>query len=212
MSFLKNIFGKKEECIKSYIDFWNWFQKNGKDFYNIVKSHKNIEKGFFNKLSPKLQELKEGYFYLTGMFDDNTVELVLTADGNIKNIVFVEELVNIAPQIDGWKFTSLKPAIDIKNLSIEMAGYKFNDENIGFYANEFAEYPDEIDIAIVHNDMNKKNETQVTNGVYIFLDNYLGELDFVNNIDNLTVICKKEARKDIVPIEKLKDFLTWRQT
>jgi hypothetical protein len=49
------------------------------------------------------------------------------------------------------------------------------------------------------------------NGTYIFLDNYLGELDFVNNIDNLQVIAKSEAKKELVPIAKLKDFLTWRQ-
>ena len=92
MSFLKNIFGKKDEPIKSYSDFWTWFQNNEKDFFAVVKNRKGIEKGFFDKLSPKLGELKDGYFYLTGMFDDNTVELVLTAEGNTRNIAFVEEL------------------------------------------------------------------------------------------------------------------------
>jgi hypothetical protein len=51
-------------------------------------------------------------FFLTGMYNDDTVELVLTADGAVKNIVFVEELVNSAPKIEGWKFTALKPALD----------------------------------------------------------------------------------------------------
>jgi hypothetical protein len=211
MSFLKNIFGKKDEPIKSYFDFWTWFQKNEKDFYNVVKSRQNIEKGFFDKLSPKLGELKDGYFYLTGMFDDNTVELVLTADGNTKNIVFIEELVASAPNINGWKFTALKPALNIEDVSIEMAGLKFNSENLYFYSNDLPNYPDEIDVCITHNDMNDDNRQQIINGTYIFLDNYLGELDFVNNIDNLQVIAKSEAKKELVPIAKLKDFLTWRQ-
>jgi hypothetical protein len=88
-----------------------------------------------------------------------------------------------------------------------------------FYANEFAEYPDEIDITIVHNDLTEENKTQIRNGTYIFLDNYLGELDFVNNIDNVeimhndnvTAIGKHEAQKELVPIAKLKDFLIWGQ-
>ena len=101
MNFLKKIFNKKEVQIKSNEDFWIWFQKNEKDFFNIVRQHNNIEKGFFDKLSPKLGELKEGYFYLTGMLNDKTVELVLTADGNIKNVIFIEELVSSAPIIDG---------------------------------------------------------------------------------------------------------------
>ena len=55
MSFLKNIFGKKGRPVKSYSDFWNWFSQHEKDFFNIVssrKGRKEIEKGFFDKLSP----------------------------------------------------------------------------------------------------------------------------------------------------------------
>jgi hypothetical protein len=211
MNFLKNIFGKKETPINSYSDFWNWFQNNEKTFFNVVKNHKNIEKDFFDKLSPKLSELKDGYFYLTGMYDDNTVELVLTADGNTKNIVFIEELVEHAPKINNWKFTALKPALDIENVAINMAGYKFDSENLFFYSNDHVKYPDEIDICIIHNSLTEENRKQIGIGTTIFLDNYLGELDFVNNIDVLKVIGRHEAEKELVPITKLKDFLSWRQ-
>lgn len=211
MSFIKNIFGKKDEPIKTYSDFWNWFQKNEKTFFNVVKTQKDIEKGFFDKLSPKLDELKDGYFYVTGMYDDNTVELILTADSNTKNIVFVEELVEQAPKINGWKFTALKPASDIENVAIHMGGYKFNSDNLFFYSNDYPDYPDEIDITVIHNERTQDNKQQIVNGTYIFLDNYLGELDFVNNIDNLKIISRQEAEKELVPIEKLKDFLIWRQ-
>jgi hypothetical protein len=211
MSFLKNIFSKKDGPIKSYSDFWNWFQENEKTFFVVIKSNKNIEKNFFDKLSPKLSELKDGYFYLTGMCDENTAELVLTADGYAKNIVFVEELVEHAPKINGWKFTALKPAMDIQNVAIEMAGYKFDSHNLYFYSNDHADYPDEIDISVIHNERTEENKKQIGSGTYIFLDNYLGELDFLENIDNLKIISKDEAEKDLVPIAKLKDFLTWRQ-
>jgi hypothetical protein len=211
MSFLKSIFGKKEEPIKSYNDFWTWFAKNEKEFFLVVKNRKEIEKGFLDKLSPKLGELKDGYFYLTGMFDSNTVELILTADGNTKNIAFVEELIEAAPNIGGWKFTALKPAMNIDDVNIAMAGYEFNQHNINFYSNEFEEYPDEINITIVHNDLTEENKNQIENGIYIFLDNYLGELDFVNNIDTLKIIGPKQADKKLIPIEKLKGFLKWRQ-
>ncbi|MES2589307.1 MAG: DUF695 domain-containing protein [Bacteroidota bacterium] len=211
MSLLKSIFGKKEEPIKNYNDFWVWFQQNERRFYDVVKYKKNLEKDFFNKLSPKLLELKDGYFYLTGMFDQDTAELVLTADGDIKNIVFVEELIEKSPKIEGWKFTALKPPSEIEDVNIEMAGFKFNGENIYFYSNDHSNYPDEIDVSIIHNDLNDDNKTEIANGIYIFLDNYLGELDFVNNIDSLKVLSKNEATKELVPISKLKDFLIWRQ-
>lgn len=95
MSILKNLFSQKQKPIENYDDFWRWFQENERTFFKAVKNHKNIEKDFFDKLSPKLSELKDGFFYLTGMLDDNTAELILTADGTIKNIVFVEELVKV---------------------------------------------------------------------------------------------------------------------
>ena len=211
MNFFKKIFDKKNEQIRSYEDFWNWFQKNKKTFFKIVKEKGNVEKDFFNKLSPKLNELKDGIYYLTGMFNDDTVELVLTAEGIIGNIVFVEELVNSAPKIEGWKFTALKPALDIKDVSIKMGGYKFNEENLYFYSNELPNYPDEIDITIVHDNFSEENKSTVTNGVYIFLDNYLGELNFATAIDNLTVIGKNKPENELIPIVKLKDFLLWRE-
>jgi hypothetical protein len=211
MSFLKNIFGKKDEPIKSYSDFWSWFQRNEKKFFDVVKFRKDIEKGFFDRLSPKLAELKDGYFYLTGMYDDNTVELVLTADGNTKNIVFVEELVEQAPKINGWKFTALKPAMNSENVAINMAGYKFDSDNLFFYSNDHANYPDEIDICVIHKEQTEEHKEEIGNGAYIFLDNYLGELDFLNNIDNLRFVSQHDAEKELIPIAKLKDYLTWRQ-
>jgi hypothetical protein len=211
MSFLKSIFKTKDEAIHSYEDFWNWFARNAKTFYKVVKGQGSVEKDFLDKLSPKLKELKDGFWYLTGMYDESTAELVITADGTIKNIVFVEELVLAAPTIEGWKFTALKPALDIKDVSIEMSGYKFNDKNLYFYASEHPDYPDEIDITIVQQDYTEKNKSTITNGVYIFLDNYLGELDFAVTIDNLKVVGRDEVQKELIPIEKLKDYLKWRQ-
>jgi len=212
MSFFKKIFGKKEdEPIKNYDDFWKWFQSHSKEFFNVVKTQDDIENNFLNKLSPKLGELKEGYFFLTGMMDDDTADLVLTADGNIKNIVFVEELVAAAPSIDGWNFTCLKPPIESIDFGISMGGFKFNSENIFFYTIDHEQFPDEIDIVIIHDDYQEENNDIVGNGLYIFLDNYLGELEFAQSIDNITFIEKSKAEKELVPISKLKEFLRWRQ-
>jgi hypothetical protein len=211
MGILKNLFGSKQETIRTYSDFWRWFQQNEKAFSKVVKNHKNIEKDFFDKLSPKLDELKDGFFFLTGMLDENTVELILTADGSIKNIVFIEELVSAAPPIHGWTFTALKPALKINDVSISMAGYHFSSDTLSFYPNELKDYPDEIDITIVHENYNENDASAITNGTYIFLDNFIGELNSVTTIDNLKVIGKEQAEKDLIPIEKLKSFLNWRQ-
>ena len=211
MSFLKNIFSKKEAPIETYQDFWNWFQKNEKTFLKVVKDENNIEENFLNKLSDKLNEVKDGIYYLTGMYDDKTAELIITADGNLNNIVFVEEIIKAAPVNNNWKLIAHKPALDIKDVSIRMDGFIFSAENLNFYSDDDSEYPDEINITIVHDDYSDENSDTIKRGTFIFLDNYLGELNYATTVDNTFVIGKKEAKKELIPIEKLRSYLIWRE-
>lgn len=215
MSFFKNIFKKKEEetVIKTYQDFWNWFLLHEKNFHKVIKEggSESITHNFFDKIGPKLDQLKEGIFYLSGMLDDNTADLILTADGNLKNFYLIEELVSESPNLPNWKIQAHKPSFGIENTAISMAGYEFRSENMFFYANEFDEYPDEIDITIVHEDFTEENKSDIINGCYIFLDNYLGEIKSMTAIDNISFKSKDKAEKELVPIEKLDAFLAWRE-
>jgi len=211
MGLFRNLLRAKETLIKSNKDFWSWFQNNEKDFFKVIKSQGNIERDVFNKLSTQLNQLRDGYWFLVGMCDDNTAELILTADGVCKNIVFVEELVSGAPVLDNWKFTALKPALSINDVYISMGDLKFNKENLFFYSNERSEYSDEVDITVVHSDYQEALKEPITNGVYIFMDNYLGELNSLTAIDNMQIVGTENANKELIPIEKLKDYLVWRE-
>lgn len=211
MSFLKSIFGKKEEPVKSYSDFWDWFLKHEKNFFEVVRTGGNVQVEFLDKIAPKLEELKEGFYFLTGMFDDKTAELILTPDGVIRNIYLVEELIDAAPKIEGWKFTALKPASNMTDFGIKMEGFSFGTDNIKFYSNNHKEYSDKIDLTIVYDDFTEEQRPLITNGIYIFLDNFLGELNSVTIIDNLNVVGKDGVSEELIPIEKLKDYLIWRE-
>jgi Family of unknown function (DUF695) len=212
MSFLKKLFSKNTITkININKDFWDWFLLQEKTFYKVVKENNNIPKNFFEKIGPKLDELNDGYFYLTGMIEDNIAELIITAEGRIKNIVLVEELVKAAPKIDGWLITALKPAIEKEDAGISIYDYEFDVNNIHFYSTENANTPDEIEITVVHPSCNKENEEDITHGVNIFLDNFLGELNFATKIDSLNVVGVKDAEAELIPMKKLKDYLIWRE-
>lgn len=208
---LFGLFKKKAAPIRTYADFWNWFRLHAPRFHKVVKERGAVEEEFFDQLSPRLAELKEGFFFLTGMYNADTVELILTADGAVPNIVFVEELVAAAPQLPGWRITALKAENCADDTNIKMDGYLFNKDNIWFYANEHPEYPDEIDITFIHDDYHNNDEVSIKNGVYIFLDNLLGELKFVTTIDVIRFETRNNAGRDLIPVEKLKDFLRWRE-
>ncbi len=211
MNFIKKMFGTKEEPIKNYSDFWNWFLQNQKQFHSIVNDGTKIQSHFFKKLSPKLEELRDGFYFVTGMYDDQTAELIFTADGNLKNIVFVEELVQSAPKINGWKFTALKPATDIENISIEMNGISFNKDNLSFFSTNDSENPDEINITLVYHNYDKNNAKTINMGCLIFIDNYLGELNSITLIDSINILDENKTDKELISIDKLKDFLIWRE-
>lgn len=211
MSFFRKIFGRKGRAIHSVGEFWEWFSKKEYRFFKTVKTQQRIEENFLNKLSDQLEQLKDGYYFLTGMYDDDTVELIFTADGAIENIVFVEELVAAAPILSRWRFTALKPASDIENLAISMNGYSFSQDNLYFYSNDLEDYPDEIDITVVYEEFDKSDQHKIINGIHLFLDNYLGELKFATSIDNLSFLGKIDAKKELIPINKLAAFLTWRE-
>jgi Family of unknown function (DUF695) len=211
MSFIKKLFGQKDPPCTSYAEFWSWFSGMEKEFHQVVKKRRNIEKDFFDKMSAKLNEVREGFLFLTGMYDEQTVELVFTADGVIRNFVFIEELVSAAPKLEGWLFTAHKPPMDNDNLEIRMGDFRFGGDNLFFYANQEPGYPDEIDISVLHTEMTEENKNELTNGIFIFLDNYLGELGFSGDIDNVSIITNDQVKEELIPIFKLKDFISWRK-
>ena len=211
MKFIKNLFGKKDRPIENYEDFWNWFSQHQKDFHKVVKVHESIEADFFDHLAPKLDELHKDIYFVSGMAGGNTAELIFSAEGRVKNFFIIEELVAAAPQIDGWLFTAFKPATNIEDMGIGIHGLDFTPQNLNFYSNVHKEYPDEIDITITYDDYTEDNKDHAYNGVHIFMDHLLGEINFAEIIDNLRICAPADATEELVPIEKLDAFLKWRQ-
>ncbi|MDH7461518.1 DUF695 domain-containing protein [Chitinophagaceae bacterium 26-R-25] len=209
MSLLKKNFKKKVTA--SYEDFWTWFCANEQMFFKIVETGDNIQTDFFDQLSPQLDKIKETIYYVAGMHTSSIAELAFAADGEIENIVFIEELVAAAPALPNWKFAALKPAVHIDDINLEISGYKFTKEKLHFFPNHDPDFPDEIDVTIVFDDFNEEDKTAISTGVYIFMDNFLGELNATTTIDLLTIAGKDPSQTELIPIEKLKDYLVWRE-
>lgn len=211
MGFLKKIFGSKEPpTINNYADFWHWFKQHEQSFFKTVKNHDKVDENFLNKLTPLLLQLSDDFYCVTGMAEDDTAELIITTDGTVKDFVFAEEFIAEAPAIKGWRFTALKPPCDIESMGIKMSGYDFDDSNINFYSNDHAEYPDEIDITLVHKDYTEENKETITSGSLIYLDNMLGEYNTAIMLDTVQVEGPSN-NIDLIPIDKLPGYLKWRQ-
>ena len=211
MGFLDSIFKSKKTQNDPYNDFWAWFQKNERRFLKVLQERGDIDQKFLSPMFEKLGAYKDGFYGLVGLSNDNTADLIFSAEGNVSNFVFVEELVNSAPPINGWVFTALKPALDIKDVNIAVGSYNFTRENMWFFADERPDFPDEVAITVVYADYNEDAEQMVKQGVLIFLDNLLGEANFAASIDEINIVGPDASLPPLIPIEKLKDYLVWRE-
>ena len=194
----------------SVAEFWDWFREQAPAFHKIIETRDPVPHGFVDKLRPKLNALDDSLSFLAGMQDGHTAELVFTADGSLKNFGFIEALVAAAPALDGWLFTALKPPMSA-DIRIDMNGLAFSKEELSFYANENPQYPDDIDLTIVHRDWREDAHDAVFQGTCIFLENMLGEEAMATTIDNLEVAGPGAAAQERIPIEKLPEYLRWRQ-
>ncbi|RFM32464.1 DUF695 domain-containing protein [Chitinophaga silvisoli] len=191
-------------------DFWSWFKKHERDFFKVLQEKGDIQEKLFDPLAERLSKIREGYFFLAGMHK-GTAELILTADGKIKNIPFIEDLVAAAPAIPGWNFLAAKPATLTESQSIGMGDLRFDYQTLFFYANEDPQYPDKISITVVHDQYTPEEREQMVMGVYIFLDSYLGEIKSATVIDAIEIAGREDAEKELIPIYKLKAYIDWRE-
>jgi hypothetical protein len=211
MSFFSNLFKSKEEKpITPYQEFWDWFIKNEKKLYKAIQHEDNIDEKVLDPLIERLHIVNEYFYCQVGMFNDTTADLVITAEGDIKSFVFVDDIIDAAPKLPNWKFTNLKPK-DGTDLTTHMAGYTFSPETLGFIANIDPDYPDEIEITLIHKDFNAQNEKAITNGSYIYLDTILGEYNAAIIIDSVIVKGTEGLENELIPIQKLENYLIWRE-
>ncbi|MDR1889204.1 MAG: DUF695 domain-containing protein [Zoogloeaceae bacterium] len=213
----KGFVRQKEELALACREFWLYFRQHAPEFFAVINQNRrdapaDVDEKFFQKIAPLLEKISDGFFFLAGKYDEHTAELILTAEGNLKIFALIETLVAAAPALENWKITALKPPIDIENCCILMGDQRFDKDNISFYLEENPEYPEEINLVVIHADLDEDNRKEITLGCDVFLDNYLGERYFATAIDNLRIEDKAEATHEPLPVDKLQGYLLTQQT
>jgi len=206
---LFKLFKKNQAIPANHTEFWEWFTRNQGVLYRAIRNGQDVERQFLDRVFAKLININNSIYLLAGMCEDRRAEVVFSPDGSIANIVFTEELVAAAPQLKRWKFTALKPAI--KDVSIDYSDHVFSAKGLSFSVMMNPEYPDEINLSVIYPKYEVSGKDSITNGIMIFLDNFLGELKTVTVIDSVEVVAEADEGEEIIPMEKLPDYLIWRE-
>lgn len=191
--------------------FWNWFASQAPSYRELLKANADVEDLIFEPLGEALSHIQKDIFFLLGYKDSGEAELILTADGNIKNMYLIDALIQHAPDLPHWKFIGHKKAMELENLHISIGAMEFNKDTIFFQPIEHENYPDLIDIEIYYTQFDPEEINAVHQGIFIFLDNFIGELNFVKLIDQIIIVEEVPNIENLVPISKLKDYLNWRE-
>lgn len=143
-----------------YSDFWKWFQANEADFPPTSE----FDAAYGDELSGRLAAIKSGLVYEVAILDDAENELIISGDGIKELIPFVQDVVDSAPAIDGWKIIAFRPRMG------DYASFTLNFGERNF------------DLVIYHADYSDDIRNFLVNGTYVLLDMALGEYDVMTGI------------------------------
>ncbi len=210
MGLLDSIF-KKRTSVYEASDFWAWFVKNVGTFKQLSKISQEEAHELLDIIVEELNKYNPWLKAVGGQYDENTSELIITADGDIALFSKVLELIEKAPVLKGWLFTAHKPPVGLTNMAIRMFDKDFNEETLHFYPIVEDEYPDEVSLVLTHKQYNIEEEEDFQTAMSIYVQNGLGEINAATQIDDLSFSAEPEDKSELIPINKLNDYLTWRE-
>lgn len=201
----KNMFGlfKKGDKIEN---FWTWFAENEKTYRNF---HDNPDK-YLNELLSNAKKISDGLAIELEPPKDGVINMTISADGVIDLFPVVQQIVEKAPKISGWKFYAFRqrmPVDKVKGMVLKAQNHELNPDKMKFTPIVTG---DTLGIIIYADDITEDNYNQVAYGGLMLVDNILGEYDCVTkvrsydfhnmppNADNLT---------DLFPLLELAEYV-----
>jgi hypothetical protein len=149
-------------------ELWAWFAKNGSRF----RDPRSMDQDALHRLDELLKAVQPGLVFEFTVRDGNACELSISANGDTALFGAVVDVVNSAPEIQGWKINAFRQASAI-GARISMGGLKLGPEDIWF-----RHKPDGPATAVVFHvrGICEENHEQVQTAVFVLVDNALGEL------------------------------------
>ncbi len=156
--------------------FWTWFQANEGDFPPTSE----FDDAYGGELSCRLTDIKSRLVYEIAILDDAKNELIISGDGVKELIPFVQNVVEAAPEIDGWEIIAFRPRMDkYVSFTLNFGDRNFNPKELWCWSRVEGR---NFDLIIYHAEYSDKIRNVLVNGTYVLLDMALGEYDVMTGI------------------------------
>lgn len=190
--------------------FWEWFEENNKAYTFLDSVDHEVKEKLIDELLERLHRFSDGIYFEIGGPPDGNRELIITAEGNKKYFQKVEELIDSAPQINGWSFIAFKPPM-AGHFKSKWSELELNTEDLWFRPLSNKNNPDlGVRIYLKNYDLIENKKLLMTM-LYKILDTIVGEKCFAQDISYVDADVRPDEpeKKGIHPILKLPAFIKW---
>jgi hypothetical protein len=193
--------------------FWSWFERNSSKYYDLNTLENLDEKEhLLDELLHQLHKYSNGLYFEIGGMPNEVQELVITAAGNSDFFSKVDELVEKAPQINGWSIIDFKPAMGVDFVT-EYEGIKFDPSQIWFLPLDRDNDPKSLGLRICFPNQTIASDEALINASYQMIDTILGEKSAALDINHIEVgkLPKDPADNGMIELSELPEYITWRK-
>lgn len=193
--------------------FWNWFKENNKAYIFLNSVDENVKERLLDDFMQHLHAYSDKIYFEIGGQSDEDQELIITGEGNKEYFKIIQDLVDSAPQIQGWKFVAFKPST-LGHFKSKWNDLELNTEHMSFAPLSNEEDSDlGIRIYLKKHDLIKDNEILMTL-LYKMLDTILGEKSFALDIDYVDTGLQPDNPEEqgLYPILELPNYISWHKS
>jgi hypothetical protein len=152
--------------------FWTWFLRMEKELRDVPKA---LHDGLIDQAYEKVRNINEGLaIEIGGDAEHMPMELIISAEGKKELFPLVEKVIAQAPQVAGWKFIALKPAMGF-DFDHETEGKHLDPRKLWFQARSPKAAPDMLGLIIFIPGYDEADKTTTVNSLFKILDTALGE-------------------------------------
>jgi hypothetical protein len=190
--------------------FWKWFAANSDRFRTMQIPAKEQ---LLDEIQQKLHAIDKHLYFEVSEPHDGINEFVITAEGNRELFPLVDRMIALAPRLDRWKFTGLRPPMGF-GFRINYETIDLDPEKLWFMPLTAGANEEHFGLRIGIPRLASKDKKAAINATWILLDTGLGERQTTEVIEHVELVRlpRNREKQGYLPLPELAEFLKWRES